>query len=189
MPAAAAGANFAPNLFLSIDAEGLVTIVAHRSEMGTGIRTALPLVVADELDADLARVRVEQAIGDRRLGDQNTDGSRSMRDFYQPMRERGAAARAMLEAAAAALWGVPASECRAEKHAIRHAASGRQAGFGELVAAAAELPVPAVAELGSSRRSAGATSASGRRASTHATSRPGRRGSGSTSRRRERCSR
>ncbi len=139
--------DFSPNLFLSIDKKGIVTILAHRSEMGTGIRTALPLVVADELDAELDQVRIEQAIGDKRLGDQNTDGSKSIRDFYQPMREAGAAARAMLEQAAAKQWGVPVSECKAREHAIVHEKSGKRAGFGDLVEAAAKLSVPKVGDL------------------------------------------
>jgi isoquinoline 1-oxidoreductase subunit beta len=147
-PAAAAEEHdFAPNVYLRIDRSGGVTITAHRSEMGTGIRTGLPMVVADELEADWSRVRVVQATGDAKYGDQNTDGSRSMRQFYGPMREAGAAARQMLEAAAAQLWNVPAAECRAQNHLVVHAQSGRQAAFGDLVAAAAALPVPAPAEL------------------------------------------
>jgi isoquinoline 1-oxidoreductase beta subunit len=147
-PAAAAEEHdFAPNVYLRIDRSGGVTITAHRSEMGTGIRTGLPMVVADELEADWSRVRVVQATGDAKYGDQNTDGSRSMRQFYGPMREAGAAARQMLEAAAAQLWNVPALECRAQNHLVVHAQSGRQAAFGDLVAAAAALPVPAPAEL------------------------------------------
>ena len=110
-------------LFLSIDKTGLVTILASRSEMGTGIRTVLPLVAADELDADRDRIAIEQAIGDRRLGSQNTDGSQSIRQFYQPMREAGAAARAMLEQAAATQWGVPVGECHSKEHAIVHSQS------------------------------------------------------------------
>src|SRR3984957_18491118 len=112
---------FAPNVFVAIDATGLVTIVAHRAEMGTGIKTDLPLIVADELEADWNRVRVVQAQGDARYGDQNTDGSRSTWQFYQAMREAGAAARQMLEAAAAATWHVPAVECRADNGAVVHA--------------------------------------------------------------------
>ena len=77
-------------LFLSIERNGTVTILASRSEMGTGIRTILPLVAADELDARRDRIEIEQAIGDRRLGSQNTDGSKSIRQLYQPMREAGA---------------------------------------------------------------------------------------------------
>lgn len=142
-----AAVDFAPNLFVAIDGKGTVTILAHRSEMGTGIRTALPLVLADELDALRDRIEIQQAIGDKRLGDQNTDGSKSIRDFYQPMREAGASARLMLIQAAAQAWGVPSSECIAKEHAILHPETGRRADFGELVAAAAKLPVPAIEEL------------------------------------------
>src|SRR6266550_3730337 len=100
---AAPETEFAPNVYVSIDETGLVTIVAHRSEMGTGIKTGLPMVLADELEADWNRVKVVQADGDVKYGDQNTDGSRSMRQFYQPLREAGAVARQMLEEAAADL--------------------------------------------------------------------------------------
>ena len=147
---AAAATGKAPwqaGVYLGIEPDGTVVIVAHRSEMGTGIRTALPMVGADELDADWQRVRIEQAIGDRKYGDQNTDGSKSIRDFYVPLREAGATARLMLERAAAAAWGVPAADCWAENHRVVHAASGRALGYGELVARAAQQPVPARAEL------------------------------------------
>jgi len=94
-----------PHVFVSIDPSGLVTIVAHRAEMGTGARTSLPMAVADELEADWSRVRIVQSPGDeKKYGNQNTDGSRSMRHFIQPMRECGAAARRMLETAAAQRW-------------------------------------------------------------------------------------
>ena len=96
--------------------------MAHRSEMGQGIRTALPMVVADEMDADFDRVRVVQAPGDERYGDQNTDGSHSVRDFFEPMRKVGATARHMLVTAAAQAWGVPAAEC--ETGPARRAPSG-----------------------------------------------------------------
>lgn len=140
-------ADLRVGLFLSIDGTGTVTILASRSEMGTGIRTVLPLVAADELDADRNRIKIQQAIGDRRLGSQNTDGSQSIRVLYQPMREVGATARAMLENAAAQIWKVPSSECRAQNHAIIHPPSGRKLDFGALVEAAAGLPVPKTAEL------------------------------------------
>ena len=87
-------ATLHPNLFVGIQQDGTVYIVAHRSEMGTTIRTSLPLVLADELDADWKRVKIDQAIGDKRYGDQNTDGSQSVRRFYDTMRECGAAAPA-----------------------------------------------------------------------------------------------
>lgn len=132
-----------PLVFVAIADDGTVTIVCHRSEMGQGIRTSLPMVVADELEADWRRVRVEQAPGDeKRYGNQDTDGSRSMRHFFLPMRRVGAAARAMLEAAAAAQWQVPIKEVRAEQHQVRHSATGRTLGYGQLAKAAAELPVP-----------------------------------------------
>ena len=122
-------------------------IVTHRSEMGTGIRTSLPLVAADELDADWSRVTIEQGIGDPRYGDQNTDGSRSIRDFYDTFRVAGATARTMLVSAAAAQWNVPAGECAAKNHEVVHAGSGRTLGYGALAAAAAKLPVPKPADL------------------------------------------
>ena len=111
--AAAGDAGFKFDLFLSLDSSGTVTIAAHRSEMGQGIRTALPMVVADEMEADFDRVEVVQALADERYGDQNTDGSHSVRDFFEPMRTIGASARHMLTAAAATTWGVPPSECEA----------------------------------------------------------------------------
>jgi isoquinoline 1-oxidoreductase beta subunit len=136
-----------PSVYLGIDPDGTVWIVAHRSEMGTTSRTTLPLVVADELDADWKRVRIEQATGDKRYGDQNTDGSHSIRSFYDAMREAGATARFMLIQAAAQEWGVPAAECETDLHAVVHRSSNRKAGYGELVSAAAKLPVPDKREL------------------------------------------
>lgn len=135
-------ATFHPNVFLGIDTDGTVHIVAHRSEMGTVIRTSLPLVVADELDADWTRVRIDQAIGDPRYGEQNTDGSRSVRSFFNVMRISGASARWMLIQVAAQQWNVPAAECRTEPHVVVHPASGRRASYGELASAAAKIAVP-----------------------------------------------
>lgn len=136
-----------PSVYFGIDTDGTVYIVAHRSEMGTGIRTSLPLVLADELDADWKRVKIEQAIGDARYGSQETDGSQSIREFYDAMREAGATARLMLTRAAAQHWNVPESECRAELHNIVHASPIRKLGYGELTLAAAKLPVPDKKEL------------------------------------------
>src|SRR5258708_970659 len=82
-----------PSVYLGLETDGTVIIVAHRSEMGTGIRSVLPTVLADELNADWKRVKIEQAIGDAKYGSQNTDGSCSIRDFYDAMREAGASAR------------------------------------------------------------------------------------------------
>lgn len=144
--AALEGSDFQPNIWLGLETDGTLRIVAHRSEMGTGIRTSLPMVVADEMDADFARVTIEQAIGDKKYGDQNTDGSRSIRWFLDIMHEAGATARLMLERAAADKWGVDASECTAKMHQVVHS-RGKTIGFGELAEAAAKLTVPEKSEL------------------------------------------
>src|SRR4029077_2754663 len=113
-----------PNVYLAIDTDGTVYIVCHRSEMGSGNRTGLPRIVADELDADWGRVKVVQATGDVKYGDQDTDGSHSVVSFFQILRESGACARLMLVRAAAQTWGVPEKECTTEPHAVVHKASG-----------------------------------------------------------------
>ena len=141
------GAAWHPSVYLGIETDGTVIIVAHRSEMGTGIRTGLPTIVADELDADWTRVKVEQALGDVKYGSQNTDGSCSIRDFGDAMRDAGASARLMLERAAAAKWAVPAEECKAQNHMVVHASSKRKFGYGELAALAAQQPVPKKEDL------------------------------------------
>lgn len=133
-----------PNIFVAIDPDGTVTVTVHRSEMGQGVRTSIAMAVADELEADWARVKVAQAPGDEpTYGNQDTDGSRSLRHFFDPMRRAGAAARQMLREAAAAEWGVPVEEVTAENHILRHEASGREAGYGDMATRAAEGPVPA----------------------------------------------
>ncbi|ERS11971.1 acylaldehyde oxidase [Alcanivorax sp. PN-3] len=137
-----------PLVFVSIAEDGTVTIVAHRAEMGTGVRTSLPMVVADEMEASWDRVRVVQAeANEARYGNQNVDGSRSMRHFLMPMRRAGAAARQMLEAAAAARWSVPVAEVKAVRHQVVHPSSGRRLGYGELAADAARQPVPGTEQL------------------------------------------
>lgn len=154
-PARKFGADSMPNgtvddplVFVSIAADGTVTIVAHRAEMGTGVRTSLPMVVADEMEARWERVKVVQAEADEtRYGNQNVDGSRSVRHFLMPMRRVGAAARQMLEAAAAARWSVPVAEVKAVQHEVLHPPSGRRLGYGELAADAARQPVPKTAAL------------------------------------------
>jgi isoquinoline 1-oxidoreductase beta subunit len=135
-------ATLHPSAFVGVDSDGTVYIVAHRSEMGTGIRTSLPLVVADELDADWKRVKVEQAIGDWRYGGQDTDGSHSIRDFFDVMREAGGTARLMLIEAAAAQWKVAPRDCETDLHEVVHRPTGRKLGYGALAAAASKLPVP-----------------------------------------------
>jgi isoquinoline 1-oxidoreductase beta subunit len=137
-----------PHVFISIEPDGRTTLIAHRVEMGTGVRTSLPMVIADELEADWARVTVVQAdANEARYGNQNVDGSRSVRHFLLPMRRAGAAARQMLETAAAARWGVPASEVQARQHTLLHTPTGRRLGFGEVAADAARLPLPAPDQL------------------------------------------
>jgi isoquinoline 1-oxidoreductase beta subunit len=139
----AEGAPLHPTIYLGVETDGTVFIVTHRSEMGTGIRTSLPMVAADEIEADWSRVRIEQGLGDTRYGDQNTDGSRSVRDFYDAFRRAGSSARTMLVNAAAAEWKVSAAECAAQNHEVVHRPSGRKLGYAALVPAAAKLPVPA----------------------------------------------
>jgi isoquinoline 1-oxidoreductase subunit beta len=137
-----------PLAFVAIADDGTVTIVCHRSEMGQGVRTSMPMIVADELEADWKRVRVSQAPGDeKKFGNQDTDGSRSTRHFFDPMRRCGAAARAMLEAAAAERWKVPVSEVAATNHEVVHRPTGRRLGYGALARAAAAQPVPDRATL------------------------------------------
>jgi len=138
----AQGAPLNPSVYLGIDTDGTIYVITHRSEMGTGIRTTLPLVAADELDADWSSVRIEQGLGDTKYGDQNTDGSRSIRDFYDAFRRAGAAARSMLVSAAAARWQVPASEITVQNSVLIHAKSNRRLPFATVVAEAAKLPVP-----------------------------------------------
>src|SRR5260370_15005687 len=146
-PDAMTKAPLRPNVYLAIDTDGTAYIIAHRSEMGSGSRTALPRILADELDADWARVKLVQATGDEKYGDQDTDGSHSVRSFFDTLRESGATARLMLIRAAAAQWGVPPTECSTNLHTVVHKASGKKLGYGELAAAAAELDVPKKEEV------------------------------------------
>ncbi len=140
--AAAPATVLAPNLFVSMDARGAVFITVSRGEMGQGVRTALPRILADELEADLERVDIVQALADPRYGDQNTDSSRSVRMLWGPLRQAGAAAREMLVHAAADYWKLPVAQCRARHHAVEHPPSGRRIDYAQLVARAARLPVP-----------------------------------------------
>jgi isoquinoline 1-oxidoreductase beta subunit len=137
-PAAAA---FSPNPWISIDASGRVTLTAHRSEMGQGARTALPMILAEELGADWSRIELRHATPGPDFPDMRTSGSSSVVAAWLPLRQAGAAAREMLRAAAAAAWGVPAGSCRAGGGKVV-APDGRALSFGELAAAAAALPVP-----------------------------------------------
>jgi len=137
-----------PNVFVSIDNAGLVTLTCSRSEMGQGVRTGMPMIIADEMEADWNRVAIWQAPGDETKYDppgkdaQNTDGSRSTRHGFTAMRELGAAARYVLEEGAARTWGVPSSEVYAKDHRVHHSKSGRSVDFGEVVDAAASVRLP-----------------------------------------------
>lgn len=141
---AAGGATgeFAPNAFIRISADGAVTIFAHKPEIGQGIKTSLPMIVAEELEVDWHTVKVVSAPLDPAFGGQAAGGSSSTPSSYQNLRRAGATARALLIEAAAQTWGVPASECRAEKGHVLHTGSKRSLAYGELVAKAATLPVP-----------------------------------------------
>lgn len=140
--------TFIANVFLTITSEGKVIITAHRSEMGQGIRTSLPLIVSDELGADWNTVEIVQAVGDEeKYGNQNTDGSFSVRMFYKPMREAGATARLLLVRAAAQKWKVSPEVCRVENGLVINKDTGKEIGFGDLVDIAATLPIPDISEV------------------------------------------
>ena len=134
---------FKPNAWIEIRPDGVVTIWTGRSEMGQGVKTAMPMIVAEELEADWTRVQVTQADADPAYGDQFTVGSRSVRSGFEPLRQAGAAAREMLVGAAALTWKVPREACRARNGMVEHVATGRRLGYGDLAALAATLPVPA----------------------------------------------
>ena len=133
-----------PHAFVSIAKDGTITIMAHRSEMGTGSRTTLPMIVADEMDADWDQVVIQQAVGDeKKYGNQNTDGSRSLRHHIQPMREIGASVRYMLEQAAAKIWDTDISNVEAVYHQVVHKTLGKRLGYGDLAETAMGLAAPA----------------------------------------------
>src|SRR6059036_3130185 len=143
----AAAAAFAPNAWLRIGADESVLVVVDRSEMGQGVTTALPMLLAEELEADWSKIRIEFAPADKAytnplFGLQGTGGSTSVRAAWTPLRKAGAAARQMLVSAAAQTWGVDASQCRAENGAVIHTPSKRRLSYGRLVAKAATIPVP-----------------------------------------------
>lgn len=145
--AMANGLRTDPLLFVAIDKDGTVTLTAHRSEMGTGARTSLPMVLADEMEADWNRVKIWQAPGDEpKYGNQDTDGSRSLRHHIQTMRQMGASVRHMMANAAAKKWGVDVSDVTVENHQAK-SSSGETLGFGELAEAAMAEKVPAFEAL------------------------------------------
>jgi len=133
---------FAPNAYLKIATDGQITVVVARSEMGQGVRTSLPMILAEELEADWQQIAIEQAGASTLYGDQTTGGSASVRTTWDPMRRAGAAAREMLISAAALQWGVPRSSCKAQNSAIIHSDSNRRLTYGQLASKAAGLPIP-----------------------------------------------
>jgi len=143
-----AAGPFAPNAFLRILPDDTITVLVGKSEMGQGVYTALPMMVAEELDCDWGRVKVESSPAgpeyyDPMMGEQTTGGSTSVMSSWEPLRKAGASARAVLVDAAAQTWGVAPGSLRTEKGRVYHDASGRSASYGELSAKAATLPVPA----------------------------------------------
>ena len=140
--------QFAPNAFIRIDKLGKTTLVMPQAEMGQGVYTAIAMILAEELDADFAQVVIQHGppsdklYGNPMFGIQATGNSNSIRAFWDKLREAGAAARAMLIAAAAAQWQVDAASCGAANGKVTHAASNRALTYGELADVAGKLPVP-----------------------------------------------
>jgi isoquinoline 1-oxidoreductase beta subunit len=148
---ALAAGEFKPNAFIRVTPDNRVTVICGLSEMGQGVLTAIPMLVAEELEADWSRIKVEQAPADPAytnpaMGMQATGGSSSVRANWEPMRKAGAAAREMLIGAAAATWNVDRADCRAEKGMVLHK-SGKKLSYGQLAAKAAEQPVPKEVKL------------------------------------------
>jgi len=146
-PAPAPGEQLAPNLFVRIDRSGGVTITVPRVELGQGVRTALAMILAEELEAEWSSIRVETAPADEAYGRQRTTGSHSVEQTFTPLRQAGAVAREMLIAAAAQTWGVAPETCHAESGAVIHATSGQRLTYGDLVEVAATLPAPDTREV------------------------------------------
>jgi hypothetical protein len=135
-----------PDIKLKVDNNGTLTVIAFRSEMGQGIRTALAMLVADEMDIEWDNVRLEQALADSRFGDQITGGSRSISSYYNSMRKAGAAARQMLVNAASKMWGIDAEGCWTEAGYVVHSDGQQKIAYGDLVEIAANLDLPKTLE-------------------------------------------
>jgi isoquinoline 1-oxidoreductase beta subunit len=138
---------FEPKAFIKIASDGTVTLVSRNPEIGQGIKTMLPMLIAEELEVDWKKVKVEQAGLDAKYGLQSTGGSRAASNNWIPMRQVGAAGREMLIAAAAKKWNVPESECYASNGRVYHRSTDRSLGYGELAATAAAMPVPDLKSL------------------------------------------
>lgn len=133
---------FTPSVYLKIDSNSLVTVIVHRSEMGQGVKTALPMLIAEELEVDWEKIVIEQADADSKYGSQSTGGSTSVRRNWEPLRVAGATAREMLLIAAANKWKVDKSDCFAENGFIVNKKTNQKFSYGELVEDASKLPVP-----------------------------------------------
>ena len=146
--AAMEGGEYAPNAFIRIDRQGIVTLVMPQVEMGQGVYTSISMILAEEVDADWAKVKIEHAPADEAhyanpmLEMQATGNSNSIRAWWKPLRVAAAAARACLVEAAAGGWGVPAAACRTEAGFVIHDASGRKAAYGDLIGRAAGITPP-----------------------------------------------
>lgn len=138
---------FVPNVYLRIAPDDTVTIIVHRTEMGQGVNTAIPMILGDELEVDWTTIRIQQAPPDRAYGDQVTGGSQSIQSSYMTLRVAGATARTMLVSAAALGWAVPPEECVADNGRVVHRPTGNEARYGALAVAAAALPVPGQGEF------------------------------------------
>lgn len=138
---------FSPNLFVQINNDGKVILISSRSEMGQGIKTSLTSAIADELEADWNYIEVKQATGDSKYGNQNTDGSRSVRTRLEPMRKIGATAKMMLITAASKIWDVSEDECFAKNHFIYHSKTNRKLFYGDLVDEASKVALPSESSL------------------------------------------
>lgn len=136
------------NAYLRIAENGVITIMAPNPEIGTDVTTSLPMLIAEELDADWKKVAIEQApLNPGLYGYQFTGGSMAILSRWQTLRTAGATARQMLKEAAAKAWSVPLSEITTRESILYHNASGKKAGYGEMASAAAKIPVPASVEL------------------------------------------